>query len=209
MTGHGTYDHQTANTRDSVTDSVRPLRKKTAEDKGLQVATARQSDKPQASPLTPHSLRSSFMVRNGAGSHASNRDREGAEKLGSVDMSPEYQNQGTVQRRDTAEAPQPERRGAGKNWEYFTGNTIFCVGGRFQNTRSRPVNIATGAAVVIPCILFFVFSARDLWYDISPAVPLVFAYLAFLCISSFFHASVTDPGVSSRPCVLAPAHLLT
>ena len=31
---------------------------------------------------------------------------------------------------------------------------------------------------------------------VSPAVPFFFAYLFFICISSFVHASVTDPGVS-------------
>lgn len=84
----------------------------------------------------------------------------------------------------------------GRNWEYFLGNTVFCMGGRLQNTKARPVNIATGAFVILPCILFFIFSAHDLWHDVSPAVPLIFAYLAFICVSSFLHASTSDPGVS-------------
>ncbi|KAF3768799.1 hypothetical protein M406DRAFT_62847 [Cryphonectria parasitica EP155] len=200
MTGHGTYDRHTAHTRDSVTDSVRPLRKKTAEEKGLQVATDRPFDKKsQPSPLTAQSIRSSFMMRNGAGSHTSNRDREGAEKLESVDSSPQYQGHESHHKRShKAEAPRPVRREISRNWEYFTGNTVFCLGGRFQNTRSRPVNIVTGTLLILPCILFFVFSARDLWYDVSPAVPIIFAYITFLSVSSFFHASVTDPGILPR-----------
>lgn len=197
MSGRETFDHHTANTRGSVTDSVRPLHKITAEEKGLKVEMPNKFDnRGQPSPLTPHSLRSSFMLRNNAGSHASNRDREGAEKLASVDSSPQYHGDGAQDRLDTAVAGEPDRRTNDKIWEYFTGNTVFCLGGRFQNTRSRPVNIATGAFVVIPCILFLIFSARDLWYSISPAVPLIFAYLAFVCVSSFLHASLSDPGVS-------------
>ncbi|PSR74868.1 DHHC palmitoyltransferase-domain-containing protein [Coniella lustricola] len=198
MTGHGTYDRHTANTRNSVTESMRPLRKKTAEEKGLRVDTDTPYDKAQPAPKTSQSMRSSFMLRNGADSHASNREREGAEKLGSADSSPQFQSHDAEDHPDTAQQPRPMGRNAGRNWEYFTGNTIFCLGGRLQNTKSRPVNVATGAFIVIPCILFFAFSARDLWYDVSPAVPLLYAYLTFVCVSSFFHASVTDPGILPR-----------
>lgn len=45
-----------------------------------------------------------------------------------------------------------------KNYEYFQGNTIFWLGGRLQNARDRPINIATGVILVLPAILFFVFS---------------------------------------------------
>lgn len=46
----------------------------------------------------------------------------------------------------------------GKNHEYFEGNTVFFWGGRLQNARDRPVNIATAVLLVLPTILFFVFS---------------------------------------------------
>lgn len=196
--GRETSDRQTytANTRDSVTDSVRPLHQKPAEDKSLIIKVEPSAERAgQPSPFTTNSIRSSFLLRNNASSHASNRNREGAEKLGSVGSSAQYQTDGAHDGSEKREAPEPVSK-VGRNWEYFTGNTIFCLGGRFQNTRSRPVNVATGAFVVIPCILFFAFSAKALWYDISPAVPLVFAYLTFICLSSFFHASLTDPGVS-------------
>ena len=45
-----------------------------------------------------------------------------------------------------------------RNHEFFLGNTIFCWSGRLQNTRDRPVNIATGILVVLPATLFFVYS---------------------------------------------------
>ena len=47
---------------------------------------------------------------------------------------------------------------AGRNHEHFSGNTVFFWGGRLQNTKDRPINIATGTIVVLPSILFFIFS---------------------------------------------------
>lgn len=52
----------------------------------------------------------------------------------------------------------PETASPGKNYEYFEGNTVFFWGGRFQNARDRPVNIATGVLLVLPAILFFAVS---------------------------------------------------
>jgi palmitoyltransferase ZDHHC9/14/18 len=46
----------------------------------------------------------------------------------------------------------------GKNYEYFEGNTIFWWGGRLQNARDRPINIVSGAIILLPAILFFVYS---------------------------------------------------
>lgn len=42
----------------------------------------------------------------------------------------------------------------GKNYQYFTGNTVFCLGGRMQNAKDRPVNIATGILIILPGVLF-------------------------------------------------------
>ncbi|ROV94194.1 hypothetical protein VSDG_05728 [Cytospora chrysosperma] len=213
MTAPETIDCATANTsptghypQGSLSESVRPLHKRqeTAESKGLAVNLDKSyKTAGQPSPLTPLSFRSSFLLpgRSNQGENASNRNFEGGEKLGSVSSSPGNPDDATQTRPNTARAAraaQPVRHDIGRNWEYFLGNTVFCMGGRFQNTKSRPVNIATGAFIVLPCILFFVFSARDLWYDISPAVPLIFAYLAFLCVSSFLHASTSDPGILPR-----------
>ena len=48
---------------------------------------------------------------------------------------------------------------AGINYQYFSGNTVFCWGGRLQNARDRPINIASGLIVVLPTILFLVYSS--------------------------------------------------
>jgi palmitoyltransferase ZDHHC9/14/18 len=85
----------------------------------------------------------------------------------------------------------------GRVYQYFDGNTVFCFGGRWQNSKQQPINIATGIFVVTPCVLFFIFEAPWLWQNISPAIPITVAYLTFICVSSFIHASVSDPGVCS------------
>lgn len=217
MTGRETFDRHTANTSPtghyaspSVSESVRPLRKQTAENKGLTVKLDNNfRNQAQPSPLTPHSLRSNFLSRSNAGENGSNRNMAGGEKLGSVDSSPDYAGDSAKDRSDADAKSQPVRRDFGRNWEYFTGNTVFCAGGRLQNTRSRPVNVITGACLVIPTILFFVFSAYELWYYVSPAVPIIFAYLSFICISSFLHASLTDPGVSISHSIMVLVRALT
>lgn len=54
--------------------------------------------------------------------------------------------------------PQIEEPRSGINYQYFSGNTVFFLGGRFQNTRDRPVNILSGLIVIVPTVLFLVFS---------------------------------------------------
>lgn len=99
---------------------------------------------------------------------------------------------------DVKQKQSPRHRSLGKNYEYFTGNTIFFGGGRLQNSRDKPVNIATGIFVLLPAGLFFGFSAPWLWHNISPAIPIVFAYIFYICLSSFLHASVVNPGIIPR-----------
>jgi palmitoyltransferase ZDHHC9/14/18 len=94
------------------------------------------ADAPQKSPLS---------FRSGLSLASKGRMEPGHQHLSSTATSPRHQ---------------PERlskagSGAGKNHEYFQGNTVFWWGGRMQNARDRPVNIATGVFLVLPAILFF------------------------------------------------------
>lgn len=95
-------------------------------------------------------------------------------------------------------ANQRNGQAGGKIYEYFQGNTIFFFGGRLQNARSRPISIATAILILLPAALFYGFSAPWLWHHVSPAVPIIFTYIFLICLSSFYHASVTDPGVLPR-----------
>ncbi|KAI1638012.1 DHHC palmitoyltransferase-domain-containing protein [Biscogniauxia mediterranea] len=212
------YDRITATTSpthghypaDSVTDSVRPLQRK-AEERNLTLNVDTSNNYrggPTApSPVkTPRSFRSSlFMTGKGesAGSQR-NRTMHGAEKLSSAASSPRFGPRAARSPKDKTETGEDKEEekgntlGQGRNHEYFEGNTVFCVGGRLQNTRHKPINIATGSFVVIPAILFFATSAPYLWHNVSPAVPIFFAYLFYICISSFLHASGSDPGILPR-----------
>ena len=45
-----------------------------------------------------------------------------------------------------------------RNYQYTESNTVFFFGGRLQQSRDRPIVIGTGICLVLPAILFFVFS---------------------------------------------------
>lgn len=209
MTDQEAIDRATANTSptpghypaDSLSESVKPLYNRgeipqnwvNNDDKKAyrDVRDVRQSNEKR------RSFRSSFLLPGRAES-GGKRSTDGAEKLYSAASSPRLgpTNSRPHPHHATANGQAQIPANGGRVHEYFDGNTIFCLGGRWQNTKHRPVNIATGIFVVIPCILFFVFEASWLWHNVSPALPIIFAYLAYVCTSSFIHASVSDPGVS-------------
>lgn len=102
------------------------------------------TDPPQRSP---HSFRSNFSL---------GRKEAGHEHLSSAATSPRFDHLTKPLPLPPAEKKAPAA--AAKNYQYFEGNTVFALGGRLQNARDRPINIATGILVILPAILFFVFS---------------------------------------------------
>ena len=129
----------------SATESVTPLQSRAA-NKGL--ALDQQTKIPPKTQRSMGSFRSSFLVpsRGTAQTKSSGQTRE---ELSSTASSP----------RSATTKPQAEvKRNMGKNHQYFSGNTVFCWGGRLQNSRHRPINIITGLIVLIPGVLFLVFS---------------------------------------------------
>ncbi|PBP28448.1 DHHC zinc finger domain-containing protein [Diplocarpon rosae] len=186
------------NAAGSLSESVRPLQQNLANKEGLSSTLDKSyrngNGLAVANPSkSPRSFRSSFLLptRGDAAPSSLSRSTQGREKLSSVASSP-----GLTQ----VDAPKGVLKDSklGSNYEYFTGNTVFFWGGRLQNTRHRPINIATGFLFIIPGALFFIFSASWLWHNISPAIPIVFAYLFYLAFSSFVHASLSDPGILPR-----------
>lgn len=212
-----TYDRVTANTSPtqdhypaaSLSESVRPLQRKKAENKTLSLDVDKSLGYKNGANLptpakSPRSFRSGFMLPN-KGDNASiapNRSMPGAEKLSSGASSPQLTPFAPAQPATKPSAKEKHPK-LGRNHEYFEGNTVFAMGGRLQNTHHRPINIATGSLVVIPAVLFFIFSAPWLWSNVSPAVPLVFAYIFYISMSSFIHASASDPGV----CIPTPGYV--
>lgn len=209
MTEQETFDRITANTspthghnaNSSMSDSVRPLHSRRPGDGRnltVNIDKSYMGGNNLPTPVrTPRSFRSSFLIPSRNDSAHNNREIQGGEKLesvsSSVQMPPQSRDNSVPEPQKAQPAPKP-----GYNYEYFEGNTVFCVRGRLQNTKHRPINIATGLLVVLPCVFFFVFSAPWIWHNISPAIPATFAYLVYLCLSSFLHASASDPGILPR-----------
>lgn len=103
-------------------------------------------DAPQRSPL---SFRSGFL-RGSRNEDSVRRDSRGHERLSSAVSTPQS---------TPIKPPQPTAKSnLGKNYEYFMGNTIFFGGGRFQNSRDKPVNVATAIFIILPTALFFAYS---------------------------------------------------
>ncbi|KAG9230635.1 DHHC palmitoyltransferase-domain-containing protein [Amylocarpus encephaloides] len=202
MTEQETTERVTANTSPShghyptgsLTDSVRPLQRGIVNNKNLSLNIDKGWKNSANLPTpakSPRSFRSSFLLpTRGDDTNTPNRSTTGREKLPSVASSPGLP--------PDVKKPAPIPAKLGTNYQYFTGNTVFCWGGRLQNARDNPINIATGTFALLPGVLFFAFSASWLWHNISPAIPIVYAYVFYICISSFIHASVSDPGILPR-----------
>lgn len=120
----------------SMGDSERPLQKQTSTPRPVHLDLDKQSNG------SPKSFGAN-VYRAGA----TRKEAQGHERLSSSNNSPTF----------AKKLPQATHRTA-MNYQYFSGNTIFCWGGRLQNTRDRPINIATGIIVILPSILFLVYS---------------------------------------------------
>ncbi|KAH0179315.1 zf-DHHC-domain-containing protein, partial [Aureobasidium melanogenum] len=140
---------------------------------------------------SPISLRPSWS-RQSRSSRVNGRstDKDGHEKLPSVPPSPLTH--------PATPVASGHKSSSGRNYQYFNGNAVFFLHGRLINARQRPLNVFTALLAVIPAALFFGFSAPWLWHHVSPAIPILFAYVFFICISSYLHASFSEPGIIPR-----------
>ncbi|KAI1813419.1 palmitoyltransferase ERF2 [Poronia punctata] len=187
----------------SVADSTRPLHQKQTEERGLSLTLDTNSPRNIGSDANPTKSSRSFgsslfaSGMGGSNTNAPNRDTHGAEKLPSGASSPRLARGHSHLSEENSKA-RGQNTMVGRNHEYFEGNTVFCIGGRLQNTRHRPINIGTGFLIVLPAGLFFGACAPYLWHNLSPAVPIVFAYIFFITMSSFLRASGSDPGILPR-----------
>ncbi|KAI9703255.1 MAG: Eukaryotic peptide chain release factor GTP-binding subunit [Candelina mexicana] len=176
----------------SMSESVRPLQNRSTNQGpnhlDLSKSYINGTGIAQTPQKSPRSFRSSFLLPSRSGASA-NEGTKGREKLSSASSSP---------RAGSSKEHNAKPPDIGRNYQYFSGKTVFCCGGRLQNTRHAPINIATGLLVVIPGVLFFAYSAPWLWQNISPSIPILFAYLFLICISSFIRASSTDAGILPR-----------
>ena len=141
FTGHGDRGTIEASPTDiatvrSIGESERPLQKRVSNPRPMHLDLSRQDNG------SPRSFRTSFYRPE-----EPRKETQGRERLSSSNNSP------TFTKVSADVTPKP-----GINYQYFSGNTLFFLGGRLQNTRDRPVNIASGIIVVLPAILFLVYS---------------------------------------------------
>ena len=133
------------NTTVSIGESERPLRKPSVRDQPANLDAEGNHKRSPKSQKSPRSFRASFLMA-AKGESPPRKDLQGHRRLSSAT---ESSNPGVTH--DMEGRP-------GLNYQYFSGNTVFFWGGRLQNARDRPINIATALLVIVPSILFFVFS---------------------------------------------------
>lgn len=136
----------------SLDDSVRPLHNGSSNTRPtrLNLDNIYRQGPAAHSPLqkSPNSFRSNFL-RSSKSNPPPTNGGPNHTRLDSYSAS---------QKSTQSKMPQEDKVGIGRNYQYFSGNTAFCWGGRLQNTRDRPLNLATGFLVVLPSVLFLVFS---------------------------------------------------
>ena len=174
-------------TAQSIGESERPLQSKTSDlrPKHLNISKSYRQDSRPLSPIekSPNSFRANFFLpaksnvpsqtnhRNQRWYHPSRAHRntipkvdEGAATKPTVATAC-FSNNKYIRRADTVSRKHTQSEldsrpvsKPGVNYQYFSGNTVFCWGGRLQNARDRPLNIGTATIVIAPSVLFFVFS---------------------------------------------------
>ncbi|KAI8647925.1 DHHC palmitoyltransferase-domain-containing protein [Parasitella parasitica] len=85
-----------------------------------------------------------------------------------------------------------------RNYRKYSGKTIFFCGGRFLTSRALWAFCLSMFLFVMPSVLFLIFTCPWLWHHISPAVPIIFAYIFCIAFVSMLKTSWTDPGILPR-----------
>lgn len=190
------------NTAASVTSATPLHTNRSNAPSALKVSGLRSSNTPSVDKA-PKSPSRSFRASLGLGSRASKQsqiDRRPSptphhEKLGSYPSSPQ-------EHLDEKQYDPPTRsspiKGTSRNYEYSASNTLFFLGGLCLNTRAKPLSAITLLLTALPGALFFAFSAPWLWHHVSPAMPIILAYVFYITLSSFFHGALSDPGILPR-----------
>ncbi|CEP10204.1 hypothetical protein [Parasitella parasitica] len=85
-----------------------------------------------------------------------------------------------------------------RNYKQYGGKTVFFCGGRFMTSRALWAFCISLFLLIMPCVLFLIFTCPWLWHHISPAVPVIFAYIFCITFASMLKTSWTDPGILPR-----------
>ncbi|OBA21633.1 Palmitoyltransferase ERF2 [Metschnikowia bicuspidata var. bicuspidata NRRL YB-4993] len=74
----------------------------------------------------------------------------------------------------------------------------YLCGGRLRTGKKLPLNVIVALVMITCAVLFFIYEAPWTWSHLSPAVPVMFAYLWFLTAMFFVKAATLDPGIQPR-----------
>ncbi|KAF9585969.1 Eukaryotic peptide chain release factor GTP-binding subunit [Lunasporangiospora selenospora] len=85
-----------------------------------------------------------------------------------------------------------------RNYKIFPGRNLFFCGGRIMTSRDFPAFMVAILLLLVPTGLFLGFTSPYLWHRLSPAAPIVHAYVFIIAFSSMLKTSWTDPGVIPR-----------
>ncbi|KAI8604053.1 DHHC palmitoyltransferase-domain-containing protein [Dissophora ornata] len=85
-----------------------------------------------------------------------------------------------------------------RNYKVYPGRNVFLCGGRIMTSRDFPAFIVAILLLLVPTGLFYGFTSPYLWHRLSPAAPIVHAYIFIITFSSMLKTSWTDPGVIPR-----------
>lgn len=87
---------------------------------------------------------------------------------------------------------------SGKNYEIEKDpdvKFVFFFGGRLLSIKGKPINIITGALIVIPVVIYCIFEAKWQWHHLLPAVVITFIYIWLLAFCHFWKAATSDAGM--------------
>ncbi|XP_022781254.1 probable palmitoyltransferase ZDHHC14 [Stylophora pistillata] len=85
-----------------------------------------------------------------------------------------------------------------RNWEVFPGRNKFYCDGRIIMARNNGVFYFTVVLIVVTSGLFFAFDSPYLYEKVSPAVPLIGAWLFIFVMSTLLRTAFSDPGIVPR-----------